>query len=209
MVRSNPTHKSIRNQLRGRERDEATYSERMVKRFEKTGKLATSSTQKGVAEYEWSRLSPEEQRAILKREEMRGQRDGTGPLAPTPAELRLVWQQRESWMPATYVYECADCGKETTYYRKAGASAPRCGACKTAARRASKRKTWHKNKEKYVANKNNKKLAVVDSLEDAMIEVTDYTEPEETVEEVVLPPPARVDRMVATPRNRRVVWTSR
>lgn len=242
MVRSNQTHRSLRNQSRARERDEAEYGKRMVQRFEKTGKLATSTTQKGVAEYEWSRLtdeeraaklaesewaklSPAEQNRLRTREEMRGRRNAPGsvPLAPNLQELLAAWQARQAWMPATYVYECADCGKETTYHRKAGASAPRCGSCKTAARRASKRKTWHKNKEKYVANKNNKLTKTLDAIgpeiesEPVLVLAQELQEisPEAVsanapvTKETEVRPVSPPVRPPVVGGRRRVVWTSR
>lgn len=128
--------RNLARQAQGRESDTAEYGARMVQRFERTGQLATSSTQRLSA-------NAERQAKRLK--------NGGGPL--TMAELKEeLDRQAAAGEPRRYVYACGACGKTCHWPRQAGSGpTPRCGECRRKARLATKRKTWHKHKEQYRA----------------------------------------------------------
>jgi hypothetical protein len=100
-----------------------TYTQKMVRRYERTGKLATS-------------------RKIDARVKAGGG-------VATLAELKEIFAEPTK-AESKPVYPCTDCGEPTRWHRVAiEGQPPKCPPCRRKARLASKRATWHRHKEQY------------------------------------------------------------
>lgn len=127
MVKPNPSPKAQQHQLEGKEGRNSQYAQKMIERYEKTG---ITIPEAGLLR----RIN--EGKGLLFENELRAHLDPT-----LAGRMVTVW-----------VYNCAVCREPVEWPRRIGRGpAPRCDDCRKAARLATKRRTWHKHKERYRA----------------------------------------------------------
>lgn len=188
MVRAQRSQRDQRRQAQGLESPETEYQSRMVQRFEKTGKLATSAETR-------RHLAPAQAEDPSKKKLTKGDKrmlKGRDPM--TRAEVKKLMDERAATIPTVYVYPCHDCGITVECRRKQGPNITRCPACRRKARLATKRSTWHRHKERYAERKRDAPVSIHMTQEPAPIK------PEPVPERIPLPP-----RPIAG--GRRVVWS--
>lgn len=163
MVKTTPSTKEAARQMQGLNSSSDTFTQKAVQRFERTGKRAKDKWERKIA----SRIAK-----------------GGGGM--TVAELQEAYAQPTK-VESRPVYPCAQCGKETPWFRKIGkGAAPRCGECRRKARLETKRKTWHRHKERYQANANRVRKARKQEAKQPQAPNT-------------MPPPKPVEQIVAKP----------
>lgn len=144
-----PSVKDSTRQMQGLNSENDTFTQSMVRRFERTGQRATFREQRLAGGKNPTANLTGKPRDKQKDKIVNRIKNGGGGF--TTQELKEQFE-KPTRVEARPIYPCAVCGTETPWHCKVGTgAAPRCGPCRREARLRTKRETWHKHKEEYQA----------------------------------------------------------